>query len=90
MESRPAKPRLIVYVTEGNPECERLERYLVTADISYVRRDVFAEAGAMEEVSLRTRGRVRLPAVQIGDLVLERQNPGSLSRFLRKLNSRSP
>jgi hypothetical protein len=90
MDSRPAQPKLIVYVMKGNPGCERLERFLVTAGIPYVRKDVFAEAAAMEEVALRTRGRVRLPAVRIGDVLLEKQTPANLSRFLRKRDSKSP
>jgi len=87
---RSAGAELVVYVTKGNPECERLERYLVDAGISYVRRDVLAESGVMEEVTERTRGRVRLPAVRAGEVFLESQTPGSLSRFLRGRISRSP
>jgi len=75
---------LIVYLTKGNSECERLEWFLAASGIPYVRRDVVAEAGAMEEVAEITRGRVRLPAVRIGGVLLESQTPASLSRFLRK------
>lgn len=80
---------MIVYVAEGNAECERLEQFLIGAGIPYTRRDVMGHAGALQELAERTRGRVRLPSVRIGDLLLERQTPGSLSRFLRGSN-RSP
>lgn len=78
-----ATPGLIVYVTEGHSACGRLEEVLVATRVPYVGRDVVAEARAMAEVAERTRGRARLPAVRIGDLLLESQTPVSLSRFLR-------
>ena len=84
MGGRPGrKPGLIVYVTKGNSACERLEEFLVATGIPYVRKDVVADAGALEEVAERARGRVRLPAVRIGDVLLESQTPASLSRFLK-------
>ena len=81
---RPATPKIVLYLTRGNPQCERLRQYLISAGIRHISRDLLSREGSMREYASQTRGRIRLPAVRIGEKIIDSMTPRKIARLLKR------